>query len=80
MSSKIYANISGTGANNLVGLGKSPVFGIAIRKLRIFRPLDVVYLLGDSSKAKNKLKWKPNKNINPLINDMINYEINNLNH
>ena len=47
---------------------------------KFFRPLDVVYLLGDSSKAKNKLKWKPNKNINPLINDMINYEINNLNH
>ncbi len=43
-----------------------------------FRPLDVVYLLGDSSKAKKKLKWKPNKNINTLIDDMINYEINNL--
>ncbi len=46
---------------------------------KFFRPLDVVYLLGDSSKAKKKLNWKPGKNINPLINDMINYEINNLN-
>ena len=46
---------------------------------KFFRPLDVVYLLGDSSKAKKELGWKPNKNINPLINDMINYEINNLN-
>jgi GDPmannose 4,6-dehydratase len=44
-----------------------------------FRPLDVAYLLGDSTKAKNELKWKPNKNINPLINDMVNFEINNLN-
>jgi GDPmannose 4,6-dehydratase len=44
-----------------------------------FRPLDVVYLLGDSHKAKKKLGWKPNKNINPLIDDMINFEIDNLN-
>ena len=41
-----------------------------------FRPLDVVYLLGDSSKAQKLLKWKPNKNINFLIQDMINYEMN----
>ena len=44
-----------------------------------FRPLDVVYLLGDSSKAKKKLGWKPNKNINLLIDDMVNFEIDNLN-
>lgn len=50
---------------------------IEISKI-FFRPLDVVYLLGDSSKAKKKLKWKPNRNINTLIDDMINYEINNL--
>jgi GDPmannose 4,6-dehydratase len=43
-----------------------------------FRPLDVVYLLGDSSKAKKKLGWKPKKNISPLIDDMISFEINNL--
>jgi len=41
-----------------------------------FRPLDVVYLLGDSSKAQKLLKWKPNKNINFLIQDMIDYEMN----
>ena len=46
---------------------------------KLFRPLDVVYLLGDSRKAKKKLGWKPNKNINSLINDMINFEIDNLN-
>ena len=43
-----------------------------------FRPNDVIYLLGDSSKAKKVLKWKPNKNINLLIDDMVNFEINNL--
>ncbi len=46
---------------------------------KFFRPLDVVYLLGDSSKAKKKLGWKPNKNINLLIDDMVNFEIDNLN-
>jgi GDPmannose 4,6-dehydratase len=45
----------------------------------LFRPLDVVYLLGDSSKAKKKLGWKPKKNINSLIEDMVNFEIKNLN-
>ena len=45
---------------------------------KLFRPLDVVYLLGDSSKAKKNLKWKPSKNINPLINDMVDHEIKNL--
>ena len=43
---------------------------------KFFRPLDVVYLLGDSSKAKKILKWKPNQNINFLIQDMIDYEMN----
>ena len=45
---------------------------------KFFRPQDVVYLLGDSTKAKKFLKWKPQKNINFLIDDMINYEINKL--
>ena len=44
-----------------------------------FRPHDVVYLLGDSHKAKKKLGWKPKRNINLLIDDMINFEIDNLN-
>ena len=36
-----------------------------------FRPLDVNALLGDSKKARLKLKWKPTENINTLINEMI---------
>lgn len=41
---------------------------------KLFRPQDVVYLLGDSSKAKKILKWKPNESIDDLIDDMIKYE------
>ena len=43
---------------------------------RLFRPQEVNYLLGDSSKAKKFLKWKPKKNINHLIDDMIDFELN----
>ncbi len=40
-----------------------------------FRPLDVNTLLGDSSKAKKELKWKPKTDINMLIDEMIEYEL-----
>ena len=43
------------------------------------RPLDVNTLLGDSRKAKKKLKWKPVENINSLIDEMIESEYQHLN-
>ena len=42
------------------------------------RPLDVNTLLGNSSKAKKVLKWRPKRNINFLIKDMIDSELKNL--
>ena len=39
------------------------------------RPLDVNTLLGDSSKARKLLKWKPKLNINSLIKEMIDEEL-----
>lgn len=42
---------------------------------RLFRPQDVTYLLGDASKAKRVLNWKPKQNIDYLIDDMINFEL-----
>ena len=38
------------------------------------RPLDVNTLLGDAKKAKKFLKWKPQKDINFLIKEMIEAE------
>ena len=35
-------------------------------------------LKGDYSKARRVLKWKPRHDIKSLINDMISYEIKNL--
>ncbi len=44
-----------------------------------FRPLDVNTLLGDSKKARKKLKWKPKINLSSLIDEMINSEYQYLN-
>ena len=44
-----------------------------------FRPLEVDTLLGNSSKAKKELNWKPKYNINSLVKEMISIELNNLN-
>ena len=43
-----------------------------------FRPLDVNTLLGDASKAKKDLKWKPKIDINMLIDEMIEFELKNI--
>ena len=39
-----------------------------------FRPLDVNTLLGNSKKARIKLNWKPSRDINSLIDEMIKFE------
>ena len=42
---------------------------------KYFRPLDINYLKGDSSKAKKILKYKPKYNFNMLVKDMIQSDI-----
>ncbi len=42
---------------------------------KYFRPLEVDTLLGDAKKAFKELKWKPTKNINNLIKEMVNTEL-----
>ena len=42
---------------------------------KYFRPTEVDTLLGDASKARRILKWKPKVNIHGLIEEMINYEM-----
>ena len=43
-----------------------------------YRPLEVNTLLGDSRKARKKLKWNPKINLNELISEMIECEMNNI--
>jgi GDPmannose 4,6-dehydratase len=40
-----------------------------------FRPLEVDTLLGNSTKARKELKWKPKININMLVKEMVDFEI-----
>jgi GDPmannose 4,6-dehydratase len=42
---------------------------------KYFRPAEVVSLLGDSSKARKELKWKPCYDIYSLVKDMVSEEI-----
>ena len=42
---------------------------------KYFRPLEVDTLLGDSTKAKKELNWKPKKNIQKLIKEMVASEL-----
>jgi len=43
---------------------------------RYYRPSEVDVLLGDSTKAKEKLKWAPSKTFKELVNLMMEYELN----
>ncbi len=43
-----------------------------------YRPLEVDYLKGDSSKAKKNLKWQSKIDINELIKEMIDFELQSL--
>ena len=43
-----------------------------------FRPLEVDTLLGDAKKARKLLKWKPKKNINALVKEMVAKEMKNI--
>lgn len=41
-----------------------------------FRPTEVPFLLGDSTKARTKLGWKPTYTVETLINEMVDQELN----
>jgi GDPmannose 4,6-dehydratase len=42
---------------------------------RYFRPTEVAALLGDASKAKEKLNWFPKISFNQLVKEMINEDL-----
>ena len=43
---------------------------------KYFRPNEVDYLLGDSSKARKELKWKPSVDFSGLVKIMVEHDIN----
>ena len=43
---------------------------------KYMRPNEVEYLLGDATKAKNKLNWQPKVNFEELVKIMVEHDIN----
>lgn len=71
---KININIEWRGENeNEVGLDSKTEKVLVKVDKKYFRPCEVELLLGDSSKARNKLGWKPDyDNLDKLIDSMLN--------
>ena len=64
---------TGSGLNEKAILTKENRTIIEIDK-RYFRPTEVDYLLGDATKARKLLNWKPSHTLDSLISEMIKYE------
>jgi len=75
VAKKINLNIkwTGSGLNEKAKLTKENRTIIEIDK-RYFRPTEVDYLLGDATKARKLLNWKPSHTLDSLISEMIKYE------
>ena len=67
----IKINWKGKGENE-VGLDASTGKEIILIDSNYYRPTEVDLLVGDASKAKKLLDWKPQNNLNSLIKEMIN--------
>jgi GDPmannose 4,6-dehydratase len=65
----------GTGDNE-IGIDKDT--GITRVKInpKYYRPAEVEFLLGDGTKAKEKLNWVPKTSLRELVKIMVNYDIN----
>ncbi|KAH9416287.1 hypothetical protein DERP_000788 [Dermatophagoides pteronyssinus] len=63
--------------NGLNEVGKEKQTGIIRVKVnaRYFRPAEVDFLLGDASKAKRKLDWKPKTSFQELVKEMVDADI-----
>jgi GDPmannose 4,6-dehydratase len=80
---KVFAKLgititwSGSGVNEI---GKDQN-GNAVIKIdpAYFRPTEVPFLLGDSTKARTLLGWKPEHTLETLIDEMVESELNSLN-
>jgi GDPmannose 4,6-dehydratase len=79
----IELEFKGSGINEVAIVSKcnNPEFQIEIGKEvlavdpKYFRPTEVDLLIGDASKANNKLGWKPEYDLNDLVKDMMRSDI-----
>ena len=77
----IPINWSGEGIDEIATISESSKYpkltGNVVVKIdpKYFRPTEVNSLIGDYSKAKEKLKWNPTYTFDEIINEMVNYEL-----
>jgi GDPmannose 4,6-dehydratase len=74
---KVFSDIVGIQHLEQIKARKSKVNQIPVVSVdsKYFRPTEVDLLIGDSSKAKEKLGWEPKYNLEGLIEDMIKSDI-----
>ena len=81
----IELSFEGKGANEITIVSKildpsiSVQEGDVICKVdsKYFRPAEVESLLGDASKARNKLGWKPNTSVKEMCSEMVKEDVEN---
>jgi GDPmannose 4,6-dehydratase len=79
---KIKFNGEGVNEVGIVEQSNNPEYKIEIGKeiikvdSRYFRPTEVDLLIGDASKAQNKLGWKATTSLQELVNDMMKSDLN----
>ena len=80
---EIEIEFSGTGLNEIGTVTKVPEnsmikLGQVVVKVdeRYYRPTEVDLLIGDPSKAKKDLKWKPEYDLDMLVEEMVHSDIN----
>jgi len=66
-------NWIGTGVNEIGNWNGKEIIKV---DERYFRPTEVETLLGDSTKAKNKLGWSPKITFNELVSEMVREDFN----
>jgi GDPmannose 4,6-dehydratase len=60
-----------------LGLRAAQLVGKTIVKVdpKYFRPTEVETLLGDSTKARNKLGWTPSISFEQMVSEMVSYDL-----
>jgi GDPmannose 4,6-dehydratase len=58
-----------------IGLNKETNETIVVINPKYFRPCEVEILIGDSSKAREILEWKPIYNVEEIIKEMVEYDM-----
>ncbi len=62
--------------HNIIALGKAKVGDILVRvDPNYFRPTEVELLIGDPSKAKQKLNWDPQYDLSSLVKEMVDADV-----